>query len=71
MPKLTILVKSQDVITVSSFHFAHDGHFENMQIRIIYLFGYMRFIFNGENHLHMMFQAILNSAILIWVVLSF
>ena len=56
----------------SSFHFAYGGHFENMQIMIIYVFGYidLRFIFNGKNHLHMMFEAILNSAILIWVVLD-
>ena len=52
MPKLTIFVKSQDVITISSSHFAHGGHFENMQIRIIHVFGYIRFIFNEENHLH-------------------
>ena len=55
MPKLTIFVKLQDVITISSFHFAHGGHFENMQIRIIQVFGYIRFIFNEENHLHMNF----------------
>ena len=55
MPKLTIFVKSQDLITISSFHFAHGGHFENMQIRIIHVFGYIRFIFNEENHLHMNF----------------
>ena len=73
MPKLTIFVKSHDVITVSSSHFAHGGHFANMRIRMIYVFGYinLRFMFNGENHLHMMFDAILNSAILIWVVLGF
>ena len=70
MPKLTIFVTSQDVITIPSFHFAHGGHFEHTQIRIIYVFGYIRFIFNEENHLHMLFEAILNSAILIWVVLG-
>ena len=55
MPKLTIFVKSQDVITISSFRFAHGGHFENMQIMIIYVFRYIRFIFNEENNLHMLF----------------
>ena len=70
MPKLTIFVKSQDVITISSFRFAHGGHFENMQIMIIYVFRYIRFIFNEENNLHMLFEAMLNSAILIWVVLG-
>ena len=29
----------------------------------------VRFIFNGENHLNMMFAAILNSVILIWASL--
>ena len=35
----------------SSFHFAYGGHVENMQIMIIYVFGYidLRFIFNGKN----------------------
>ena len=33
--------------------------FEKMQIRIIHVFGYIRFIFNEENHLHMLFEAIL------------
>ena len=41
-------MKSQDVITIFSFHFGH-----------------------GENHLNMMFSAILNSFILIWAVLGF
>ena len=59
MPKLTIFVKSQDVITISLFHFDHGGHFENMHIMIIYVFGYIRFIFKEENHLHMLFEAIL------------
>ena len=41
MPNLPILVKSQEVITIFTFNFAHGGHFENMQIRIIYGFGYI------------------------------
>ena len=43
MPKWSILVKSQDVITIFSFHFADSGHFENMQIKIIYGFCYITF----------------------------
>ena len=37
MSKLTILMKSQDVITQFLFHFAYGGHFLNiMQIMIFY-----------------------------------
>ena len=43
MSQMTILVKSQYVITILSFHFGHDGHFEIMEIGIIYEFGYITF----------------------------
>ena len=33
--------KIKDVITIFSFHFGHGGHFEIMQIRITYVFGYV------------------------------
>ena len=42
MLKLSIFVQSQDIITISSFHFAYGGHFEEIQIRIIHGFGYIR-----------------------------
>ena len=38
-------MKSQDVITIFSFQIGHGGHFENMQIRIIYGFGYITLYF--------------------------
>ena len=34
-------ITTKDVITIFSFHFGHDGHFEIMQIRITYVFGYV------------------------------
>ena len=37
--QLTILVKSQDVITIFIFHLGHGGQFEIMQIRLTYGFG--------------------------------
>ena len=66
---MTILVNSQDVITIFSFHFGHGGHFEIMQIRITCGFGYVLSSME-KNHLNM-FAAILNSVILIWAVLRF
>ena len=43
MSQLTILVKLQDVITIFPFHFGHGGHFQIMQIGIIYGFVYITF----------------------------